>query len=63
MDKKSKQDEDTEPLSLEDWQLREIQAGIADLDAGRIVSHEKMKAWLNSWGTPEETEPPQCADT
>ncbi|HZZ32833.1 MAG TPA: CopG family transcriptional regulator [Phenylobacterium sp.] len=32
--------------------------GLADLDAGRVVSHERMKAWLLSWGTPDESPPP-----
>nr|WP_295107996.1 CopG family transcriptional regulator [uncultured Caulobacter sp.] len=32
--------------------------GVADLDAGRVVSHERMKAWLLSWGTPEELPAP-----
>ncbi|AYV44955.1 CopG family transcriptional regulator [Caulobacter flavus] len=34
--------------------------GLADLEAGRTISHEKMKAWLLSWGTPEETPPPKA---
>lgn len=34
--------------------------GLADLEAGRTVSHEKMKAWLLSWGTPDETPPPKA---
>jgi len=29
--------------------------GLADLDAGRIISHEDMKAWLATWGKPPET--------
>ena len=32
--------------------------GIADLDAGRVVTHDRMKAWLLSWGTPDELPPP-----
>ena len=46
-------------VELEEWQLGEILAGIADADAGRLISHEKVKKWLESWGTPNETEPPQ----
>lgn len=34
--------------------------GLADLDAGRVISHERMKAWLLSWGTPEEIPPPKA---
>jgi predicted transcriptional regulator len=31
---------------------------LADLKAGRTVSHEKVKAWLRSWGKPDELSPP-----
>ena len=30
----------------------------ADVAAGRTVDHEAMKAWLLSWGTPDELPPP-----
>jgi predicted transcriptional regulator len=36
--------------------------GLADLDAGRTVSHEAMKRWLQSWGTPDESAPPKLGD-
>lgn len=26
----------------------------ADIAAGRVVPHEKVVAWLKSWGTPNE---------
>jgi predicted transcriptional regulator len=26
---------------------------LADLDAGRIIGHEDMKAWLRTWGKPK----------
>ncbi len=32
--------------------------GLADLDAGRVVTHDRMKAWLLSWGTSDELPPP-----
>jgi len=32
--------------------------GLADLDAGRVVTHDRMKAWLQSWGTPDELPAP-----
>ena len=32
--------------------------GLADLDAGRVVNHERMKAWLLSWGSPDELPAP-----
>ena len=46
-------------LDAEEWQLGEIEAGIADLDAGRTVSHDQAKAWLESWGSSSERTPPQ----
>jgi hypothetical protein len=38
----------------------QILAGFADLDAGRSVSHEKVVAWLESWGTENELPVPEC---
>ena len=34
--------------------------GEADADAGRVVSHEVVAAWLKSWGTDHELPPPKC---
>ena len=34
----------------------------ADLKAGRVISHTAMKAWLLSWGTPDELPPPTVGD-
>lgn len=31
---------------------------LADLKAGRTVSHVAVKAWLQSWGTEAELPPP-----
>ncbi|SPE35975.1 Putative antitoxin ParD2 (fragment) [Candidatus Sulfopaludibacter sp. SbA6] len=46
-------------MEREDWQPGEIQAGIADLDEGRAVSHEKVSKWLTSWGKTAERKAPQ----
>jgi predicted transcriptional regulator len=46
-------------VELEEWQLGEIDAGIAELESGLEVSHEKVSKWLSSWGTPSETKPPR----
>ena len=43
----------------EEWQLGEIHAAIAELDAGHQVSHERVSKWLNSWGKPGETKAPR----
>ena len=34
----------------------------ADVKAGRVISHEAMKRWLLSWGTPNELPPPKCGE-
>jgi predicted transcriptional regulator len=46
-------------VESEEWQLGEIQAGVAELDAGRGVGHEKVAKWLNSWGKAGETKAPR----
>lgn len=40
------------------WQVAQIHRGIADLDAGRSVPHDKVSAWLRTWGTKAEGQPP-----
>ena len=46
-------------VEAEDWQLGELKAGIAELDSGRTVSHEKVSKWLKSWGKPGESKAPR----
>jgi predicted transcriptional regulator len=46
-------------VDVEDWHLREIQAGLADLDKGEEISHERVAKWLRSWGGRSESKPPQ----
>jgi predicted transcriptional regulator len=36
--------------------------GLADLEAGRTISHEAMKRWLLSWGTDNKLPPPNVGD-
>jgi antitoxin component of MazEF toxin-antitoxin module len=42
----------------EEWKLAEIEAGLAEAEAGETVPHEKVAAWLRSWGTDNELPPP-----
>ena len=35
---------------------------LADLDAGRTVSHAAVKRWLQSWGKADELPPPRVGD-
>ena len=46
-------------VEQEEWQLEETEAAIGELDAGKSVSHEKVAAWLSSWGTPREKKAPR----
>jgi predicted transcriptional regulator len=32
--------------------------GLSDLEAGRVVGHDLIKAWLLSWGTTDELPAP-----
>ena len=42
----------------EEWKLSEVQAGIAEAEAGETVPHEKVADWLRSWGATNELPPP-----
>ena len=46
-------------VESEEWQLGEIQAGMAEFDSGQEVSHEKVSKWMKSWGKPSETRVPK----
>jgi predicted transcriptional regulator len=37
---------------------RDIEAGIDDIEAGRVIDGDKVMEWLESWGTDRELEPP-----
>ena len=39
--------------------LRETQEGLDDIETGRVVDGEAVMAWLESWGTDRELEPPK----
>ena len=44
----------------QEWQIAQIREGLADHEAGRVAPHEKVEAWLKSWGTDHELPPPEC---
>ena len=46
-------------LDSEESKLQDIQAGMADLEAGREVSHEKVAQWLLSWGKAGKSKAPR----
>jgi predicted transcriptional regulator len=47
-------------LDEQENQLEKIREGLADAEAGRVVSHEEVARWLDSWGTENELPPPKC---
>ena len=56
-----------EPASLfdavdEEAEERALREAEADLDAGRVISHDAMRRWLLSWGTDSELPPPECGE-
>ena len=46
-------------VDAEEWQLSEIELGVADMENGQVVSHERVVKWLESWGTEAESKPPR----
>ncbi len=47
-------------LDEQERQLEKIREGLADAKAGRVISHEEVASWLESWGTENELPPPKC---
>ena len=49
----------TNYLEREAWQISEIVEAVAEADSGGpFVEHEKVDAWLRSWGKDDEQPPP-----
>ena len=51
-------DESIMEEGYEEWARQEIEAGLADIEAGRTVSGEKVLEWVRSLGTEHELPPP-----
>jgi predicted transcriptional regulator len=41
------------------WEHRHIRTGMAELDAGKGVSNERVMEWLDSWGKQNELPTPK----
>ena len=46
-------------LDDQEWQIRRIQEGIAEADAGRLIDEERVLDWVASWGSGREKSMPQ----
>jgi predicted transcriptional regulator len=47
-------------VAVQEWQLAAIDEGIKAADAGQVVAHEAVVAWVRSWGSPNELPMPKC---
>jgi predicted transcriptional regulator len=47
-------------IEIQLWQFAAIEEGLRDADAGRVVPHEDVVAWVESWGRPDERPMPEC---
>lgn len=45
-------------LEAQDWQVVHIAQGLEELGRGEGVAHDEVAAWLASWGSEAEREPP-----
>lgn len=47
-------------LALQAWHLAAIDEGLKAADEGRVVAHEDVMAWVQSWDRPDELPMPKC---
>jgi predicted transcriptional regulator len=47
-------------VDLQAWHLAAIDEGIKAADAGELIPHDKVVAWIESWGTADELPMPEC---
>ena len=54
---------DFEEVSLDDTELDAATLrGLADIEAGRVVSHEAVLRWVKSWSSPNPLPRPKCGE-
>jgi len=46
-------------VAVHAWQLAAIDEAIAAADAGRVVPHDQVVAWVRSWDSPNELPTPE----
>jgi predicted transcriptional regulator len=44
----------------QETQLAKIDQGLRNADAGRVVPHDAVKRYLQSWGSKRKLPPPRC---
>ncbi|MBI3515213.1 MAG: ribbon-helix-helix protein, CopG family [Proteobacteria bacterium] len=50
-----------EYLDVNEWQVAGIKRAIASLDDGAGVAHERVREWVESWGSTNQRPPPKRA--
>jgi predicted transcriptional regulator len=54
---------DSEEISSDDIELDAATLrGLADIEAGRVVSHEAVLRWVKSWSSPNPLPRPKCGE-
>jgi hypothetical protein len=46
-------------VDLHSWQMAAIEHGLRDAEAGRLVAHADVVAWVESWGSADELPMPE----
>jgi predicted transcriptional regulator len=46
-------------VAVQEWHLAAIDEGIQDADAGRVIRHDDVAAWLRSWDKADEVPIPE----
>jgi RHH-type transcriptional regulator, rel operon repressor / antitoxin RelB len=46
-------------LDLNEWQVAGVQKAVASLDRGEGIPHQRIKEWVNSWGSKRERSTPK----
>ena len=46
-------------VAVQEWHLAAIEEGIRDANAGRVVPHDDVAAWVRSWGKTDELPIPE----
>ncbi|MBN1684916.1 MAG: CopG family ribbon-helix-helix protein [Gammaproteobacteria bacterium] len=41
------------------WQIQAIEEGVKEADSGKLIDHDEVKKWVDSWGNKRELEKPE----
>jgi predicted transcriptional regulator len=47
-------------VAVQAWHLAAIDEGNRAADAGQVIPHDDVAAWVRSWGKPDELPMPEC---